>query len=299
VSPLDADVLVIGSGPAGLQAAIHAARAKVGVVVLGKIESSAAYSVKMENYFGLPKTVDGTELLMNGIRQARSFGAEIVQGNIVSASASGGRFEAVLESGDTVTAKAVVIASGVSRVKLGVPGEKELFGKGVSYCASCDCNFYKGKRVAIVGNQSEAAVSAELMTRYASKVYWVAPQMDVDPSLSEKALSAGAEHVASAVGSIQGEGKVEHLLLEDGTSLDVDGVFIELGGRSSADMAMDLGLMPELDDTIAVNRDCSTSVPGIFACGDITGRPWQLAKAVGEGAVAGLSAAAYAKKVSE
>lgn len=289
-------MVIIGCGPAGLQAAIHAARAKVGVVVLGKIAGSAAYAVKMENYFGLPKTVDGTELLMNGIRQARSFGAEFMQCNVLSASAGDGRFTFVNETGEEIVSKAVIIASGVSRVKLGAPGEKELFGKGVSYCAHCDCNFYKGRRVAIVGSQSEAAVSAELMTRYASKVYWVAPSPDVDPSLQQKAVSAGAEMLDSPVASIEGEGKVEHLRLEDGTVLDVDGVFIELGGKSSVDIAMDLGLMPELDDTIKIDRDGSTSVPGIFACGDITGRPWQLAKAVGEGAVAGLSAASYAKK---
>ena len=293
---MEADVVIIGCGPAGLQAAIHAARAKVGVVVLGKIEGSAAYAVKMENYFGLPGAMDGTELLMNGIRQARSFGAEFMQCNVLSAASSENGFTFVAETGEEIVSKAVVIASGVSRVKLGAPGEKELYGKGVSYCAHCDCNFYKGRRVAIVGSQSEAAVSAELMTHYASKVYWVASDLDVDPSLEQKAVVAGAELMRSPVAAIEGEGKVEHLRLEDGTVLDVDGVFIELGGKSSVDMAMDLGLMPELDDTIKVGRDCSTEVPGIFACGDITGRPWQLAKAVGEGAVAGLSASAYAKK---
>ena len=267
--------------------------------MVGRIEGSAAYAVKMENYFGLPKTSDGTELIMNGIRQAKSFGAEIMEGNIVSASADGGIFRLTVESGLEIEAKAVILASGVSRVKLNVPGEKELFGKGVSYCASCDCNFYKGKTVAVVGSQSEAAVSAELMTRYASKVYWVSASLAVDPSLSERAVSAGAERVEADITAIEGEGKVSSILLSNGDRIQVDGVFIELGGRSSADLAMDIGLMPEMDDTIKVARDCSTDVPGVFACGDITGRPWQLAKAVGEGAVAGLSAAAYVRKVRE
>ena len=96
---------------------------------------------------------------------------------------------------------------------------------------------------------------------------------------------------------IRGSGKVEDVVLADGREIPADGVFIELGGRSSANIAMDLGIMPEIDDSVKVGRDCSTSVPGVFACGDITGRPWQVAKAVGEGCVAGLSASAYAKKV--
>ena len=88
------------------------------------------------------------------------------------------------------------------------------------------------------------------------------------------------------------------MTLTDGRIIPLDGVFIELGGKSSVDLAMDIDLMPEMDDTIMVDRRCATSVPGVFACGDITGRPWQVAKAVGEGAVAGLSAADYAKKVA-
>ena len=296
---METDVVIIGCGPAGLQAAIHAARAKVSVAVVGKISGSAAYGVKMENYFGLPNAADGTELIRNGIRQAESFGASFIEGNVVSASPEGKGFRISLETGTDIDAKAVVIASGVSRVKLNVPGEKEFFGKGVSYCASCDCNFYKGRTVMIVGSQSEAALSAELMTRYASKVYWASAGLDVDPSLLERAVSAGAVRVASDVSAIEGDGKVQAVRMADGSELQVDGVFIELGGRSSANLAMDLGLMPELDDTIKVNRDCSTEAPGIFACGDITGRPWQLAKAVGVGAVAGLSASSYAKKVAQ
>ena len=299
MSLLDADVLVIGCGPAGLQAAIHSARSKASTVVVGRINGSAAYATKVENYFGTPGVADGTELLMNGFRQAMAFGAEIVEGNILSASASDGLFHVTVETGLEITAKAVVLATGVSRVKLNVPGEKELYGKGVSYCAVCDCNFYKGKVAAIVGSQSEAAVSAELMTRYASKVYWVTPAPDADASLVSAAVSAGAEILDSAVTRINGDSKVSSITLEDGREVAVDGVFIELGGRSSADLAMDFGAMPEMDDTLKVNSDCSTDVPGLFAAGDLTGRPWQVAKAVGQGATAGMAASAYAKKVSE
>lgn len=297
MSPLDADVLVIGCGPAGIQAAIHASRAGASVVVVGKPNGSAIYASDVENYFGLPGVVPGEDLVRAGLDQMRSFGAVFVEGNILSAVPADGGFSVKVEDGTDIAAKAVVLATGVSRRKLGVPGEKELLGRGVSYCAVCDCNFYKGRTVAIAGSQSEAAMSADLMTKYASKVYWISPLFDVDPSLKESAASAGVEILQHRITRICGEGKVSSVVLDDGSEISVDGVFIELGGKSSADIAMDLGLMPELDDTIAVKRDCSTSVPGVFACGDVTGRPWQVAKAVGEGAVAGSSAASYAKKV--
>ena len=93
---------------------------------------------------------------------------------------------------------------------------------------------------------------------------------------------------------VEGDGKVERLILKDGTTIPTDGVFIELGAKSAADIAMDLGVMPEMDDSIKVGRDCSTEVPGVYACGDITGKPWQVAKAVGEGCIAGLNAAEHA-----
>jgi len=291
---MEADVTIIGSGPAGLQAAIYAARKNVAVVLVGKISGSAAYGTRVENYFGLPGPFSGTDLLMNGIRQARSFGAEIIDTNVISAEKTKTGFKVTIESGMVVNSKAVILATGVSRVKLGVPGEKEFSsGKGVSYCAVCDCNFYKGKRVAIVGGQSEAAISAEMMTKYASDTYWIYPEFDADKVLIGKAVAAGVHVVESAVKEIRGTDKVSSVLLGNGTELPLDGVFIELGGRSSVDMAMDMGLMPEMDDTVKIDSGCATSVPGLFACGDVAGKPWQIAKAVGDGAVAGLSAAAY------
>ena len=287
------DVAVIGAGPAGVQAAIQASRKKASTVVIGKPDSSALHGTEISNYFGTG-ALPGEQILAEGIRQAEASGAVLIAENVISAS-GGSEFVLGLEGGETIVAKAVVLATGISRLKLGVPGEKELFGKGVSYCAVCDCNFYKGRSVAVVGNDSEAAVSAELMTRYASATHWVCWDVRASPPLVEKAEAAGAVVHASRPKLIGGDGKVSFLELEDDTVLDVEGVFIELGAKSSADLAMDLGAMPEIDDTLKVSQDCSTGVPGLFACGDITGRPWQVAKAVGQGCVAGMSASDYAR----
>lgn len=291
---METDVLVIGSGPAGIQAAIHASRRKVSVVVAGKPSASAAAGTEMDNYFGTG-LVSGDRLIEEGIRQAESTGAVFSGQNVISSSWDGEAFRFVLEDGTEVVSKAVVIATGISRKKLGIPGEKELFGKGVSYCAVCDCNFYKGRRAVIVGNESEAATSAEMMTGYASETSWVAWDVQASPVLVEKAEAAGVRLYGSKPRAIVGETKVEALELEDGTTIPTDGVFIELGARSAADIAMDLDVMPEMDDTIKVGTDCATEVAGVYACGDVTGKPWQVAKAVGQGCVAGTNAAAFVK----
>ena len=291
---METDVLVIGSGPAGIQAAIHASRRKVSVVVAGRPSASAAAGTEMDNYFGTG-LVSGDRLIEEGIRQAESTGAVFSGQNVISSSRDGEAFRFVLEDGTEVVSKAVVIATGISRKKLGIPGEKELFGKGVSYCAVCDCNFYKGRRAVIVGNESEAATSAEMMTGYASETSWIAWDVQASPVLVEKAEAAGVRLYGSKPRAIIGETKVEALELEDGTTIPTDGVFIELGARSAADIAMDLDVMPEMDDTIKVGTDCATEVPGVYACGDVTGKPWQVAKAVGQGCVAGTNAAAFVK----
>ena len=291
---METDVLVIGSGPAGIQAAIHASRRKVSVVVAGRPSASAAAGTEMDNYFGTG-LVSGDRLIEEGIRQAESTGAVFSGQNVISSSRDGEAFRFVLEDGTEVVSKSVVIATGISRKKLGIPGEKELFGKGVSYCAVCDCNFYKGRRAVIVGNESEAATSAEMMTGYASETSWVAWDVQASPVLVEKAEAAGVRLYGSKPRAIIGETKVEALELEDGTTIPTDGVFIELGARSAADIAMDLDVMPEMDDTIKVGTDCATEVPGVYACGDVTGKPWQVAKAVGQGCVAGTNAAAFVK----
>ena len=131
---MDCDVLVIGCGPAGLQAAIHSARKKASTLVAGKAYASSIAGCRLENYLGTGETT-GDSILEDGRRQAESAGAVFLDRNVSSAFADGGSFQFTLEDGETVTAKAVVIATGISRAKLGIPGEKELFGKGVSYCA--------------------------------------------------------------------------------------------------------------------------------------------------------------------
>ena len=292
------DVVILGTGPAGLQAAIHAARKKATVLVLGKESKSSIYHHHVENYCCILSTT-GEDIIKAGRQQAVAFGAELVDEDVLSLAAADGRFRIRLESGSDISAGAVILATGTSRNRLGVPGEKELLGRGVSYCVECDCNFYKGNDVAVVGDGSAAASGALTMLAYARSVHLVCRKLEVNESLAgELRRSAVILHEQTQVKEIAGKESVEGLVLEDGVQLPVQGVFIELGAKGVMELAGLLGV--QLDDEmkyIQTNKKTETSVPGIYAAGDITGPPWQVAKAVGEGCVAGLEAAGYAKKI--
>lgn len=293
------DVVILGSGPAGLQAAIHAARRKISVLVLGKRDQSSVYHHHIENYAFLFKTT-GDEMLKVGMQQAESFGAEFIEEDILKINSNGSGFEFVTETERRITGKAFIIATGTSRNRLGVPGEKALAGKGVSYCVDCDGNFFRGEDVAVIGGHSAAADGALIMSEIAGRVHLVCDALHVPEPLARR-LDDSVIHVHKGVEvkEIDGKDRVTGLVLSDGTELPVTGVFVELGAKGLLEMAGSLGI--RLDDEmkhIQADKKQATNIPGIYAAGDICGPPWQLAKAVGEGCVAGIEAAAYAKRHS-
>lgn len=293
---MDFDVVIIGCGPAGLQAAIHAARKKVKVAVIGRADSSGLVRAEVENYFGID-IMGGKELLAKGMEQARRFGAEIFEQDVMKMERKDERFSVITDHDLEFESKALILAPGVSRKKLNVPGEKELLGKGVSYCASCDCNFFRNRSVAVIGDESTAASSVVLLTEYASVVYWISKNLNVVPQLMAKVKATKAEIISPAsVARIVGDEVVKGVELNDGRRMAVDGVFIELGAKGAADLALDLDVIPDPSGVIEVNRDMETSVRGVFACGDVTGQLWQLARAVGQGCVAGVNAAKLVRK---
>jgi thioredoxin reductase (NADPH) len=296
---MDYDVAIIGCGPSGLQAAIHASRKKVKVVVLGKHHNSALIKAKVENVFGI-STADGRSLLELGIEQAKHFGAEIMAEDVMDLNREGEWFVMSTEKMNAVRSKVIILAPGISRVKLNVEGEKEFHGLGVSYCAACDCHFFKKKTVAVVGDGSMAAAGALLLREYASKVYWVALENKASEELNAKIGASDIEVlIPSWPAKILGTDVVNALELREGRKLEVDGVFIELGARGSADLAMDVGIVPDDKGFIKVDTDCKTEQANVLACGDVTGLPWQMAKAVGQGCVAGITAANIIRKESE
>jgi thioredoxin reductase (NADPH) len=292
------DVIIFGTGPAGLQAAIHAARAKVSVLVMGREHKSSLFKAHVENYCCM-SGIAGGELLQQGVNQALDSGARFLHEDTIKTSRDNGLFIVVTESGKSLKARALVMAMGVSRNRLGVPGEKKYLGQGVAYCVDCDANFYKGSTVAVVGDESAAVSGALTLLFYAKKVHLISNELQVSDRLKYQIQESEVEiHLGHKVTEILGDDVVRGLILDDGRKLDVDGVFIETGAKGAVELAATLGvsLDPEKFQYIVTDKQQQTNIEGIYAAGDICGPPWQVAKAVGEGCVAGLAAAKYAKK---
>jgi len=292
------DVIIIGSGPAGLQAAIHAARRKVSVLVTGRLHKSSAYSTHIENYCCMCGD-SGSELLKQALNRAKESGAEFINEDATEIVKRDGLFTVNLEGGSAVTSKTLILAMGITRNKLGLPAEKTFMGKGISYCVDCDAGFYKDQSVAITGNESAAVTGALVLLFFAKEVHLICERMDVSDHLAEKVRESSIHvHENRRVKDIEGKDSVEAIVLDNDEKIDVTGVFIELGAKGAMSVAGNLGI--EMDKAamkfIVTNKKQETNVPGVYAAGDICGLPWQIAKAVGEGCVAGLEAAGYVKK---
>ncbi len=293
------DVIILGSGPAGLQAAIHAARAKVSVLILGKPSKSSLHRAHIENYCCMERTA-GEELLQQGIAQAEQAGTIFIHEDVVKITQQNNWFILQNESGNDLRCKALIMAMGISRNKLRVPGEKELLGRGVSYCVDCDGGFFRGEPVAVIGNESAAASGALTMAFYASQVHLICDRLEVSEALTHQVRESDIIlHEGRKVTEIIGQQQVDGLRFDDGSHLEVKGVFIELGAKGAIELASELGVAmdSEAPQYIATDKKQKTNIDGIYAAGDICGLPWQLAKAVGEGCVAGIEAAAYVKKL--
>ena len=293
------DVVILGTGPAGLQAAIHAARAKVSVLVMGREHKSSLYKAHVENYCCITG-ISGQELLQQGVRQASDSGAHFLHEDVIKTSQEDDHFIILTENELNIKTRALIMAMGITRNRLGVSGEKEFLGKGVSYCVDCDANFYKGAKVAVVGGESAAVSGALTLLFYAEEVHLVSNRLQVSDRLDYQIRESDVNiHLGCKVKEIVGLDNVDGLIMDDDQRLNVDGVFIETGAKGAVELAATLGvaLDEEKFQYILTDKQQQTNVPGIYAAGDICGPPWQMAKAVGEGCVAGLSAAKFAKKL--
>ena len=293
------DVLIIGAGPAGLQAAIHAVRKKASVLILGRPEKSSLFKAHVENYLCVAGVKEGSDLLSIALEQARSFGAEVLHEDVLQITAEGDLFQVKVESGKIYEARALIFATGTSRKKLKVKGEKEFAGRGVSYCVDCDANFYRNVPVVIVGNGSAAADGALTMLEYASEVFLIAKELSISKELHRKLSDSRVRlYKETWIKEIFGGTTVEGVVLDKGETLAAEGVFVELGAKGAIELAASIGVQLDMDTFTHIDTDKKqkTNVSGIYAAGDITGHPYQMAKAVGEGCIAGWEAANYALK---
>lgn len=324
-------IIIIGAGPAGISAALYAARANMNPLVINNGIGALEKAEKIENYYGMEHPVSGKELFETGLAQAKALGVRILEAQVLGI---GGfdTFTVKTTAGDFDTIS-VILATGSKRKAPAIPGIKELEGRGVSYCAVCDAFFYRGKDVAVLGNSDFALHEAEELAPMAGSVTIYTDGKE--PEFSRKSSFAVN---TMKIQSVEGDEKVSGLrlisqsetdaksdtdgeknfqLLPEGkeaemeaselhnpespvrdsteTFVPADGVFVALGTAGSAEMARQMGTALTEKGNIKVNEKMESTIPGLFAAGDCTGGLLQVAKAVYDGAQAGLSANQYVR----
>ncbi|MDD4956394.1 MAG: FAD-dependent oxidoreductase [Candidatus Omnitrophica bacterium] len=297
------DLIIIGAGPAGITAAVYAARKRMDFVVITlDIGGQTAWSGDIENYTGY-QFISGTDLAAKFEEHARKYDVDIHMPESVSDISSGDRVVTVRSDKGEYSARTLIIASGKHSRKLGVPGEEKYRNKGVAYCATCDGPIFSGKKVVVVGGGNSGLEAVLQLVRIASEVTIVnvAPALTGDAILKEKIEADGRIKVMnrSVVKEIKGDRFVTGILVDvSGKEEEVpaEGVFVEVGLTPNAEFAGIVG-KNELGE-IKINCACETDIPGIFAAGDVTNVPEkQIVIAAGEGAKAALGAFRYVSRM--
>ena len=297
------ELIIIGSGPAGYTAAIYAARAALNpVVVEGALDSGGALmnTTEVENFPGFPDGVMGPDLMGQMRSQAEKFGAQLISDDVEAVDLTGKIKKVTDSAGKIWEAKAVILAMGSGYRKLGVEGEEQLSGRGVSWCATCDGAFFRDKPIAVIGGGDSAVEEATFLTRFASRVTLVHRR---DELRASKAMVARAEKDPkldfawnSVVESINGDARVESVTLRDTVTgehrqLEVSGVFVAIGHNPRSTLVTGQVELDEAGYVKVVAGSQATNLPGVFACGDLVDHTYRQAiTAAGSGCRAALDA---------
>lgn len=296
------DVIVIGGGPAGATAALYTARADLSTLVIDKGVTAGALGLatRIANYPGVPGEISGAELVMRMRDQAAAFGAEFVTEKVLQVNPEGDP-KRVWAGQTEYRARAIIIATGTMGRTNKIPGEETLVGRGVSYCATCDAAFFREQDVAVVGNNDEAADEALTLARFAQAVHLFSPtpELQVTSELEEKLRNHPQVtlHLASRAREIIGENRVEKIRVVSGDEermVPITGVFIYLAGNRPVTDFLDGQLQKGEEGCLMVNEDNQTSVPGVFAAGDVQcGHLRQATVSTAEGAAAAVAVDRY------
>ena len=282
------DVIVVGNGPAGLSAALYTSRANLRTLVIGKDQGALAKADRIENYFGLAEPISGCELVENTKIQAKNLGADLVTDEIFHISWNQ---DFTLEGREgSYRAKAVLLATGTSRKKADIEGLSRLEGHGVSYCAICDAFFYRGRKVAVLGNEEYAVHELAQLLPVAGSAALLTDGKELKAEAPE-----GVQVITKKIRSVDGEEVVTGVTFADGERLPADGLFVALGSAGAVDLARKVGALTD-GRSIQVDETMATNVPGLFAAGDCTGGLLQISTAVGEGAKAAMSMIKYVRR---
>ncbi|MEN8256865.1 MAG: thioredoxin-disulfide reductase [Thermodesulfobacteriota bacterium] len=303
MSNLDHQLIIVGGGPAGLTAGLYAARGMVDAVLLEKGAQGGQVMLTdwIDNYPGFPEGISGFDLSDKFAAQAKRFDLQVKQATVTKMDLAGPVKTIYLEDGSTLTSRAVIIATGARPNLVNVPGEEAYYGRGVSYCATCDAPFYRGKTVAVIGGGNTAIQEADYLTKFADKVYVIHRRdaLRATKIVQEKAFandkiefiwdSVPTEVIGDMLRGVIGLA-VKNVKSNEASHIDLDGVFVLIGIRPNMEM-LPLDQLDNDKGFIHTNVEMQTSQPGVFAAGDIIYKNYrQVANAVGEGCVACLSA---------
>lgn len=300
------DLIIIGAGPAGLTAALYASRYKINLLVIGDpFASTVCGAHLLENWPGTDK-ITGLELIQKITNQVKNNGVEILNENVTQIEKKD-FFAIKTKENKELLAKTIIIATGAERKKLVVSGEKELIGKGVSYCATCDAPFLKNKEAAVIGDGNAATMAADLLAQYANKVYLVVRGKELmgEAIWQEKVKDNDKIEIIyeRMVTEIKGQKSVEAIILnqeyQGQKELKIQGVLIEIGSEPVSGWLKEIGVKIDEKGYVKINADGSTSVNGLFAAGDITNGSnnfRQVITASAEGAIAALGVYNFLKQ---
>lgn len=283
------DLIIIGSGPAGLSSALYVLRAGFTVKIIAKDGGSLQKAEKIENYLGFETPVTGSDLLKMGKNQVKRLGANIINDEVTGISWNGGFI--VSTPSVKEKAKAVIIATGAVRKAVSVPNLSEFEGAGVSYCAVCDAFFYRGKNVAVLGSGEFALNEVKELLGIANSVSLLTNGTEINADFPES-----VKIYPQPIKEIIGDTTLQGVRFNDETVLPLDGLFVAFGTADASALAKELGLALK-NGKIAVDENMRTSLKGAFAAGDCVGGVLQISVAVGEGATAGLSAVQFLREL--
>ena len=301
------DVVIIGGGPAGLSAGLYASRARMSAMIVEKAKwgGQAGTTEELENYPGSIEMPTGPKLMERMKNQAEAFGTELVKDEVLSIDTSDKIKKIKLGSGNEISTRTIIIATGAQPMMLGIPGETELRGKGVSYCATCDADFFAELEVVVVGGGDAAVEEAIYLTKFAEKVTIVhrRDQFRAAKSIAEKAMENEKIDIMwdTVPEEIYGDGIVEGIKLRnvktnEVTDFRTDGVFMFVGTKPISDFAKGVVEMDQ-KGYIKADEEMRTSVEGIFAAGDVRVKSLrQVVTAAADGAIAAVNAEKYIEK---
>jgi thioredoxin reductase (NADPH) len=302
------DLIIIGGGPAGLTAALYALRSRLNVLLIEKmvLGGTASTAFFIENYPGFPDGVSGMELMEKLQKQVKNLGLNIVWGHALKITRVGKLFEVNVDE-KSFTTKTIIFATGSDAAKLGIPGEEKFRGRGVSYCAACDGSFYKEKNIMVIGGGNAAIEEALFLTRFAAKISIVhrRDELRADKILVERAQASSKIYFFwhSVAEEISGREKVTEVTLKDLVTdkkikVPVDGIFIYIGSKPNSEGIKDL-VKTDKNGFVLTDENMQTSVPGIFAAGDIRVKPLrQVVTAAADGAIAADAARKYIEELT-